>query len=228
MPIRLRYANGSQTALSCALYQGLVEPPDKEGVVGSLVAAVEKRNGHIDTGILGAKYIFHALTDGGRADVAYRIAAQKDKPGWGWWLEQGGTTLWESWGGTDSRNHIMFGDISAWFVETLAGIQPDAPGFTSIRIHPRVVGDLTSAKAQLRTAAGQIISDWRMVNHRLHLSVEIPANTTATVYVPTADNAECHESGKPAAQAEGVKFLRREPGYVVYAVGSGKYEFTTP
>ena len=227
-PETAAYANGSQTALSCALYQGLVEPENKAAVVNSLVAAVEKRNGHIDTGILGAKYIFHALTEGGRADVAYRIASQKDKPGWGWWLEQGGTTLWESWGGTDSRNHIMFGDISAWFVETLAGITPDAPGFTAIRIKPHVVGDLTGARAQLQTASGPVTSDWQRENGSLRLSVEIPANTTATVYVPASDTALCQEGGKPAAQSEGVHFLRREPGYIVYAVAGGKYNFTTP
>lgn len=207
-PETATYANGSQTALSCALYQGLVEPEHRSAVTQSLVAAVEKRNGHIDTGILGAKYIFHALTNNGRADVAYRIAGQKDKPGWGWWLEQGGTTLWESWGGTDSRNHIMFGDISAWFVETLAGITPDAPGFTSIRIQPHVVGNLTGARANLQTASGLITSDWHLTNSVFHLAVEIPANTTATVYLPADENAVCLEGGKPAAESEGVSTLR--------------------
>ena len=73
-------------------------------------------------GILGAKYLLNALTENGRADVAYRIASQKDLPSWGWWLEQGATTLWEQWNGTESHNHIMFGDISAWFYKALAGI----------------------------------------------------------------------------------------------------------
>ena len=87
------YGNGSQTSLSCALYQGLVEPENKARVLANLVAAVEKANGHIDTGILGAKYLLNALLENGRADVAYRIASQKDLPSWGWWIEQGATTL---------------------------------------------------------------------------------------------------------------------------------------
>jgi alpha-L-rhamnosidase len=33
------------------------------------------------------------------------------------------------------------------------------------------------------------------------------------------------ESGKPAAQAAGVKFLRMENNAAVYAVGSGAYQF---
>ena len=118
------YDNGSQTSLSCALYQGLVEPENKARVLGNLVAAVEQANNHIDTGILGAKYLLNALLENGRADVAYRIVAQKDQPSWGWWLEQGATTLWEQWNGNESRNHIMFGDISAWFYKALAGINP--------------------------------------------------------------------------------------------------------
>jgi alpha-L-rhamnosidase len=223
------YANGSQTALSCALYQDLVAPENREAVLKSLVAAVERRGGHIDTGILGAKYILHALADNGRTDVAYAIANQKTAPGWLWWQEQGATTLWESWGGTDSRNHIMFGDISAWFVETLAGIRPDAPGFAQIRIQPHLVGDLTSARAQLQTVQGRIVSDWKLdgATGELTLHVEVPANTRATVYVPAADGAECLEGGMPAAQAEGVTAGERTSGYAVYAVGSGSYTFTS-
>jgi len=119
------YANGSQTALSCALYQGLATAENRVIVLRNLVANVEKRDGHIDTGILGAKYLLNASLQNERPDVAYRVASQKTLPSWGYWIEQGATTLWESWRGTDSRNHIMFGDISAWFYKTLAGIRID-------------------------------------------------------------------------------------------------------
>ena len=157
------YGNGSQTSLSCALYQGLVEPANKARVLSNLVAAVEKANGHIDTGILGAKYLLNALLENGRADVAYRIASQKDLPSWGWWIEQGATTLWEQWNGTESRNHIMFGDISAWFYKALAGINPDpaAPAFKHFIIKPNLVGGLTSAEASYDSVRGRIVSDWK-------------------------------------------------------------------
>ena len=182
------YGNGSQTSLSCALYQGLVEPENKQRVLNNLVAAVEKQNNHIDTGILGAKYLLNALTENGRADVASRIASQKDLPSWGWWIEQGATTLWEQWNGAESRNHIMFGDISAWFYKALAGINPDpaAPGFKHIIIKPNVVGNLTSAEATYDSVRGRIVSDWKIKQGRFNLTVTIPANTTATIYLPTA------------------------------------------
>lgn len=60
------------------------------------------------------------------------------------------------------------------------------------------------------------------------MDVAIPANTTATVYVPAQHSAGVTESGKPAAKAKGVKFLRMESRSAVFAVGSGSYSFTAP
>ena len=54
----------------------------------------------------------------------------------------------------------------------------------------------------------------------------MPANTTATIYVPAADGADVREGDIPAAEAAGVRFLRREGGAAVYEVGSGSYRFT--
>lgn len=222
------YANSSQTALSCALYQGFVEPENRGRVLQNLVANVEKRNGHIDTGILGAKYLLNALSENGRHDVAYRIASQKDLPSWGWWIEQGATTLWEQWNGADSRNHIMYGDISAWFFKTLAGINPDpaAPGFKHFILKPQPAGDLTAARAEYDSVRGKIVSDWKIEQGQFNLRVVIPPNTTATVYVPTADAKTVREGGVSAARAKGVEFVRTENGAAVFAVGSGTYQFS--
>ena len=103
-------------------------------VVDELVKNIESQDYHIDTGILGAKYLFNALANNGRIDVAYRMATQTTAPSYGNWIEQGATTLWEDWPGASSLNHIMFGDISAWFYKYLAGIQldPDAPGLCTL------------------------------------------------------------------------------------------------
>ena len=224
------YGNGSQTSLSCALYQGLVEPENQARVVSNLVAAVEKQHGHIDTGILGAKYLLNTMTDHGRPDMAYQVASQKDQPGWGWWIGQGATTLWEEWNGAASRNHIMYGDISAWFYKTLAGINPDpaAPGFKHFFIKPSVVGDLTFAKAGYHSARGRIVSDWRLAHGRFYLTISVPANTSATVTLPVARADEITEGGGPAASAEGVRFMRAEEGRSVFEVGSGTYRFAAP
>ena len=57
------------------------------------------------------------------------------------------------------------------------------------------------------------------------MEVSIPPNSTATVFVPAKDTVGVTESGKPAGEAEGVKFLLMENNAAVYAVGSGDYQF---
>jgi alpha-L-rhamnosidase len=222
------YGNGSQTSLSCALYQGLVEPANKARVVANLVAAVDKSNGHIDTGILGAKYLLNALLVNGRADVAYRIATQRDLPSWGWWIDQGATTLWEQWNGTESRNHIMFGDISAWFYKALAGINldPGVPAFRHIMIKPNLVQGLTWARASYDSVRGRIVSDWEVREGSFRLTVSIPANTSATVAIPIGDLFAVSENGRPATKAEGVLGSQVGAGCSLFDVGSGTYHFT--
>ena len=223
------YANGSQTSLSCAIYHDLVPASERGRVLDNLVANIDRRNGHIDAGILGSKYILNALSENGRHDVAYRMATRDTLPSWGWWISQGATTLWENWDGGKSRNHIMFGEISAWFYRHLAGINPDpaAPGFKHIIIRPRPTGDLTAARAQHDSVRGRIVSDWKIADGRFDLRVVIPPNTSATVHVPAADAAAVNERGAPANGSPGVTFLRMEDGRAVFRVTSGSYAFAT-
>jgi alpha-L-rhamnosidase len=212
------------------LYQGLVEPENQERVLQNLVASVAKQNGHIDTGILGAKYILNTLTDHGRADVAYQMASQKDLPSWGYWIKQGATTLWEQWNGTESRNHIMFGDISAWFYKALAGINADpaAPGFKHFLIRPQPVGDLTFARAKYESIHGAIVSDWKIKRGKFILHVVVPPNTTAAVCVPGAKINEVLEGGKPAMKAKGVGAFSQAENSANFEVAAGEYDFTAP
>merc|ERR1719460_2392293 len=60
-------------------------------------------------------------------DVALMIAQARTPPSYIYMVEQGATTLWETWTGTQyvpaaSRNHIMFGSNSDWYYKFLAGI----------------------------------------------------------------------------------------------------------
>ncbi|NLN77099.1 MAG: family 78 glycoside hydrolase catalytic domain [Armatimonadetes bacterium] len=222
-----KFEGDEQCGMATAIYQGLLPEAEKARVMNAIVAEVEKRKGHIWAGILGAKYMLHALTDNGRADLAYEAAIKRDFPSWGHWIEQGATTLWETWDGGASRNHIMFGDISSWFYQTLAGINPDPtkPGFKHIIIRPRFVGDLTWAKAWHNCPYGRIGSAWKKDANKLTLVIDIPANTTASVYLPGNSVELIKESGKPASKSEGVKYAGLKEGCAVFEVGSGHYEF---
>lgn len=221
------YGNGSQTSLSCALYQGLVEPANRDRVVSNLVANVHRHNDHIDTGILGAKYLLTALSENGQPRIAYNIANQKTQPGWGWWIEQGATTLWEQWNGNDSRNHIMYGDILAWFYKTLAGINPDpaSPGFKHFIIKPQLH---LSAKATYNSVYGEIVSDWYLLkSNRYGLKVTVPPNTTATIYLPTTEPQQIEEGGHRLEKSDAIKNISTEGNLTVIDVAAGTYQFTT-
>lgn len=224
-----KIANGGQTAQSCALYYGLTNDENRSPILKQLLGEVERNNGHIDTGILGAKYVLHSLLDQDRVDVAYQIASQKTLPSWGYWLEQGGTTLWESWGGTDSRNHIMFGDIIAWCYKAIAGIVPEVehPGFAHFTIKPHPVGDLTSAQATYHSIRGVIRSTWKRDGERFTLEVTIPVHATARICVPAKSFASVQEGGKPLAANSSLTKPRFKNGYAVLEVESGKYIFTS-
>jgi len=190
-PMKGIYSNGSQTSESTALYFGLVPENRISLTFQALVADIE-RQGHIDTGIIGAKNILRVLSEGGRTDLAYKLVARKEMPGWGYWMEQGATTLWEDWKGESSLNHIMFGDVSNWFIQWLGGIglDPNSPGFRHIIIHPQPVGDLTWAKATHISPYGEIASSWTKIGNRFKLAISVPPNCNATVILPGAHNSE--------------------------------------
>ncbi|MEN6337772.1 MAG: glycoside hydrolase family 78 protein [Phycisphaerales bacterium] len=223
------YDGGTQTAMSCALTHGLVPPQEQQRVLNNLVAMIEKNDGFLDAGILGTKYLIDCLTAGGRADVVYGMAAKTTYPSWGRWILEGATTLWEQWDGGASRNHIMFGHISAWFYEVLGGIMPDpeTPGFKRFTIKPQLLGDVTWARAEHESMYGTIRSNWEIQGNKLTLKIAVPVNTTATVYVPCDRQKAITEGPDTIHAGEHAKFLRVEKDCVVFEVESGAYEFVS-
>ena len=124
---------------------------------------------------------------------------QSEKPGYGYQLAHGATSLTEAWnaGRGSSQNHFMLGQIMEWFYHDLAGIQPDAtgPGFGKVIVRPSPVGDITWVKASYESPRGPIKVAWRHTDHAFTLDVSVPPNTSATVYVPTDGNVKAHVIG---------------------------------
>ncbi|MEI8376361.1 MAG: glycoside hydrolase family 78 protein [Planctomycetota bacterium] len=226
-PANRQYAHGSQTANAMPLDLGLVPEEHRQAVFENLVKHLQTRG--LKAGEIGFPYLLRALAKNGRSDAIFAMINQTNKPGYGFQLNYGATSLPEDWDYQPgaSQNHFMLGHITEWFYHDLAGIQrdPDTVGFKSIVIKPVPVGDLTWVKAHYDSLYGRIESNWKLDADRLTMEVTIPVNTTATIYVPTKDAAGVTESGKPAEKAEGVKFLRMETGAAVYEVGSGCYCF---
>ena len=232
-----QYDNGTQTASVLPLAFGLVPYDLRARIFQHLVDKIEKESrGHIGTGLVGGQYLMRVLSDNGRPDLVYTMATQTNYPGWGYMVEQGATTIWELWNGNtadpamNSGNHVMLiGDFVIWLYEDLAGIKPDAdqPGFQHIILKPLPVGDLKFVKATHRSPHGLIVSDWKRDGGNFDWQIEIPANTTATVFVPAKSLDGVFEGGQFAKTAAGVKFLRMEGGRAVFNVGSGKYHFVS-
>jgi alpha-L-rhamnosidase len=184
------YGSGLQTELSMALQWGLVPDTLKTTIAANLAKRVAADNMHLDVGVLGAKAILNALSDNGQAETAYQLAAQDTYPSWGWWIENGATTLYENWDIKAARdislNHMMFGEIGGWFFKGLGGIKPDEhqPGFKNVLLSPNFVTGLTHFEASHEGPYGTITSSWKRTGNSISYTVTIPANSTATLHLP--------------------------------------------
>jgi len=224
-----QYAQGSQCANSMPLAMGIVSPADRAAVLNAVVQDVARHGNALTAGDVGYRYLLRALAEGGRSDVIYAMNNQSDRPGYGYQLERGATSLTEAWDAEpdSSQNHFMLGHIVEWFYHDLAGIGMDTslPAFKKIIIKPATPGDLAWVKASYESLYGRIESGWNINKGSFTLTATIPPNSTGIVYVPAKAGAEVTEGGRPAGQALGVKFLRWEDGAAVYEVSSGRYSF---
>ncbi len=191
------YWEGRQGADVFPLAFGLVPSDKKEAVFNALLAHLEHLDYHFDTGILGTPLLLQVLSENGRADVAFQLMNQRDIPGFGYLLDNRFTGLWENWEGHSSRCHPMFGSVVAWMYRHLNGIQVDeeSPGMKHFIIAPQIVGDLTHCKASFESLYGLIRSEWEIADTHFVLTVEIPANTTATIILPNGDKHHAVEPG---------------------------------
>ncbi len=178
------YAKGEATALGCAIYQGLCPDEEISKVAATLAGLMEERSCRADFGILGAKYIPRALADNGYGETAFKIISQGSYPGWIDWINHGANTLWETWGGESSRNHIMFGDVSAWMMQYLGGIRPALPGFEKIHVSPIFPNALDAVSVSHISAHGEIKSTWQREKGGIACRFEFPEGTTADVELP--------------------------------------------
>jgi hypothetical protein len=156
-------------------------------------------------------------------------------------VKQGATTIWERWDGIkpdgtfqdarmNSFNHYSYGAIGEWMYRTVAGIgaDPAEPGYRHVLIRPQPGGGLTLVRAGLRTRYGEVASAWEVQGDSLRVTVRIPANAWATVWLPAAELATVREAGRPLGETPGVSDARQESDAVVARVGAGAYRFDYP
>ncbi len=198
-------------------------------VIQSLKADIRANSGHLDTGIFGTQFFFEVLSENGMHDLAYQAMTKKTQPGFGWWIEQGATTTWEQWDGSNSRNHPMFGGSLVWFYRKLAGMNadPEEPGYQHIIFRPQLVDDLSFVKYFNQTPYGEAGIFWKKENHQLTMQVTVPVGCRATVFVPLLKDNRITESGTPVSFFKDIKRVKEEGGYQVFEVNSGQYQFVS-
>jgi hypothetical protein len=196
-------------------------------VAASVAADVEAKGMHLNTGVLGTKYLLPVLTDAGYADVALKLAQQTSYPSWGYKIENGATTMWEHWAlEARSRGHYFLGTVDDWYFHHVAGIQPsDDTGYRDITIAPKVTQHLRWAKATTQTPYGPVLSDWKRTGRTLTLNASVPVGAIATIELPAANLKVVTERGRPIDKVDGVRDVSHRNGVVSIEVGSGQYAF---
>lgn len=217
-----------QTLYAVLLYFDVVPEKDKRQALDSLLKALDEAPaGHFTTGIFGTKYILEALSQNGYSDRVFKIVNSPAFPGWGFMVDHGATTLWETWKESDdiySNCHPMFGSVSGWFYRWIGGIRPmaDYPGFKKFTIAPIVPKELSYAECSYESPLGMIVSNWEKTGRKCIFRVTVPEGATANFELPFRNPGKIlvsriidNTSFSPIVQADGT---------CSFELKSGQYE----
>ena len=229
-----KYGNGSQTAQSLALFSGIVPEKDEPKVASVLAESIIKNNYFLDFGLFGSKAVLNMLSKYGYHDIAYEMVTKTEYPSWGYWIDKkGATTLVEGWTVDDSQslNHIFLGEVSAWMIKTLAGINyvTDSPGFRKIHIKPLPPkSGLDFAKASFKTMNGVVSSGWEKQAGKIVYSIVVPPNTTAFVELHCADEDLVFLNEKdPLKSSASISDIDIRGKILSFLLKPGKYTFSS-
>lgn len=220
-------ATGSQTSYAMSLYTGLIPETDKEKVLNNLVDSIAKNDYSLTSGDIGYHFLVRVLSENGRSDVLYKMNNRSDRPGYGYQLKQGATSLTESWAALKdvSNNHMMLGHLMEWFYAGLGGIYQaeNSVAYSEIIIAPKPVGNIKWVKCSFNSPKGMIQSEWKRELKSFVLNIEIPNGANAKIIMPddfkdsTLKVVDLNSKTPLKVQVENGKFT----------VGSGKFEIST-
>jgi alpha-L-rhamnosidase len=233
-----RVVGDSQTAYVLALAFDLTPEALRARTAGYLAERLHEHMDHLTTGFVGTPYLLHALTRTGQLELAYTLLLQQTYPSWLFPVTQGATTIWERWDSwhpergfqtpdMNSFNHYAYGAVGEWLYQSVAGIDLDAsaPAYQRMRIRPRPGGGLQWAKGSLVSLYGAIATHWTLEADTFTLTVTIPANTSATVILPTNHPAAVREGDRLVQDVPEISSAGIIDGCAAFTVGSGRYEF---
>ncbi|MFW6303001.1 MAG: family 78 glycoside hydrolase catalytic domain [Candidatus Sumerlaeota bacterium] len=227
----------TQSAYVLALAFNLLEDEERKQRAGNhLVERLRERGWKLSTGFLGTKDLMGVLTEIGRTDIAYRLIQNNEFPSWGFSIKHGATSIWERWNGwtpeegfgpvgMNSFAHYSFGAVCEWMFRVMGGIDFLEPGYRRVAIRPRPGGRFKNVDAVYASINGPIECSWKRNKQNFKMTVDIPANVTALIYVPATMKSKVTESGKPAEKAEGLELKLFYGEAAIFEAESGHYEF---
>ncbi|MGI6391907.1 MAG: alpha-L-rhamnosidase C-terminal domain-containing protein [Kiritimatiellia bacterium] len=166
----------------------MIPEADRPAALEMLRKDIEAHGGALTTGIFGTKYLLDVLSTEGLEEWAGKLAVRREFPSWGYMLDNGATTLWETWKPSDntySQNHPMFGSVDEWMMKHVLGIEvpDDAVGCNKVMIQPKPVAGLTWARGSYDTPHGPLRVDWKLDADQMKLTVEVPDGVCARVWL---------------------------------------------
>jgi len=201
-----------QTAQAMALHYGMFEKNERDAALQHLLTLIHQNKDLMDVGVLGGRVLFHLLSENGHAELAYRMIASPRFPSYGFLLTQDATALWERFTvkKQDSLNHMFWGDISAFFIKRLAGLQfnPTGEDTAHVTVAPSFVSALNFAEAFYDSPLGRIAIKWEREADSIRLWLTLPQAMTATLILKDGWHLE---NGKTSsAVANGIYRLVQE------------------
>ena len=199
-----RIVSETQTGAILSLYFNIAREKDRKRILNTLLTNIANHKNHLATGFVGTPYICHTLSENGEHEMAATLFMKEDYPSWLYAVNMGATTIWERWNsikpdgtfdesGMNSLNHYAYGSVGAWMYRKIAGLSQLEPGYKKFQVKPMFVKGIEEWGTEFESVYGKIVAKTSCKNGKIHVHVEVPANTTAVIILP--EKEEVHEVG---------------------------------
>ncbi len=178
-----------QTSQAICIYYNVFENGEKPEAFKRLLEFIDEKHGHLDTGYIGNRVIFHVLAEHGETQLALDMITRPDFPSYAYSvINCGATTLWESFFEEErnSLNHHFFGDISSFFIKRIAGLQvnPYRRNANEFEIRPCFIEKLEFAEACYDMPAGRVYVKWERQDENIVITLVAPLATKGKIILP--------------------------------------------
>ena len=137
--------------------------------------------GRFDTGFLGTYILLGVLLDNGCENEAYELLTSHKLGSFGYMMDMGATTLYETWSGDSSHDHPMLGASSEYLFTKILGItQPsDSCGYKDLLIAPKIPEKLQRAEGKVRIPSGDVEVSFLKSEGKIHFEISVPKKQRA-------------------------------------------------